>query len=192
MPLTTACVQTTIDSPLGPLLLAASPAGLAGVWFTDQRHLPAAGLIRRWPSAPAHPVLIEAAQQLGAYFRGERTGFELPLDLSGGSAFQQAVWQALRQIPHGGTLRYGDLARQIGRAAAVRAVGAAVGRNPLSIVLPCHRVLGAGGALTGYAGGLARKVALLRLEGGLMPEPHPSAPHSASNPAGGGGRLAAH
>ena len=91
----------------------------------------------------------------------------LPLDLRGGTAFQQAVWRALLAIPRGQTLSYGALAQRIGKPAAVRAVGAAVGRNPASIVVPCHRVLGQGGALTGYAGGLARKTALLRLEGAL-------------------------
>lgn len=192
MKFTAPCVQTTIASPLGPMLLAASPAGLAGIWFTDQRHLPPAERIRAWPPEPTHPALIAAAGQLGAYFGGKLTRFDLPLDLSAGTPFQQSVWQALRQIPAGSTLSYGDLARQIGQPAAVRAVGAAVGRNPLSIVVPCHRVLGAGGALTGYAGGLHRKTALLQLEGALIPEAHQSARHSASTDAGEGIRLPAH
>ena len=101
------------------------------------------------------------------YFAGTRTAFELPLDLQGGTVFQQSVWQALLSIPRGGTTSYGVISRSIGQPAAVRAVGAAVGRNPVSIVVPCHRVLGAGGALTGYAGGLDRKTALLRLEGAV-------------------------
>lgn len=192
MKLTAPCVQATIRSPLGPMLLAASPAGLAGVWFTDQRHLPPAELIRSWRPEPTHPVLIAAADQLAAYFHGKSTHFHLPLDLSAGTLFQQAVWRALMQIPAGGTLSYGDLARQIGKPAAVRAVGAAVGRNPLSIVVPCHRVLGAGGALTGYAGGLHRKTALLQLEGALIPAAHQSVPHSASTHTGEGVRLPAH
>ena len=192
MKFTAPCVQTTIGSPLGPMLLAASTAGLAGVWFTDQRHLPPAELIRSWRPEPVHPVLIAAADQLATYFLGKSTHFDLPLDLSSGTPFQQAVWQALLQIPAGSTLSYGVLARQIGKPAAVRAVGAAVGRNPLSIVVPCHRVLGAGGALTGYAGGLHRKTALLHLEGALIPETHQSVPHSASTHTGESVRLPAH
>jgi methylated-DNA-[protein]-cysteine S-methyltransferase len=112
-------------------------------------------------------VLREAAAQLQQYLRGERQHFDLPLDLAGGTGFQQAVWQALLRIPPGRTTSYGALGREIGRPAAVRAVGAAVGRNPLSLVVPCHRVLGGDGSLTGYAGGLERKAALLRLEGAL-------------------------
>lgn len=180
------CVQATISSPLGPMLLAASRNGLAGVWFTDQRHLPTAALIKSWRCEPTHPVLTATTEQLATYFLGQSMRFDLPLDLAAGTPFQQAVWQALLHTPAGRTLSYGDLARQIGRPAAVRAVGAAVGRNPLSIVVPCHRVLGAGGALTGYAGGLQRKTALLRLEGALIPASHQSALHSASTRKGKG------
>jgi len=192
MKITTPCVRTTIASPLGPVLLAASPSGLAGVWFTDQRHLPPTELIQSWREEPTHRVLVAAAEQLSAYFRGARTYFELPLDLSAGTPFQQAVWQTLLQIPAGGSRSYGDLARQINKPAAVRAVGAAVGRNPISIVVPCHRVLGAGGTLTGYAGGLHRKTALLQLEGALIPEAHQSVLHSASTHTGNGICLPAH
>ena len=103
--------------------------------------------------------------QLAAWFAGERTRFELPLDLQAGTPFQQDVWTALLAIPRGGTTSYAELARRLGRPTAARAVGAAVGRNPISIVVPCHRVLGSGGSLTGYAGGLERKTALLELEG---------------------------
>jgi methylated-DNA-[protein]-cysteine S-methyltransferase len=160
-------VKTTLESPLGPLLLAASTQGLAGVWFmTNQRHLPTESLIDGWRTQPSHPVLQAAGQQLALYWAGERSTFDLPLDLSGGTAFQQSVWRALRAIPAGQTLRYGELASQIGRPTAVRAVGSAIGRNPLSIVVPCHRVVGADGSLTGYAGGLDRKAALLQLEQG--------------------------
>ncbi|WP_439112684.1 methylated-DNA--[protein]-cysteine S-methyltransferase [Hydrogenophaga sp.] len=159
-------VKTTVDSPLGPLLLAASAQGLAGLWFTNQRHLPADSLVQSWPADASHPMLQAAVQQLTRYWAGELNPFDLPLDLSGGTPFQQSVWQALRTIPAGQTLRYGELATQIGRPAAVRAVGTAIGRNPLSIVVPCHRVVGADGSLTGYAGGLDRKAALLRLEHG--------------------------
>lgn len=153
------------DSPLGPMLLAAGPRGLAGAWFEGQKHWPqGAG---HWTRDEGHPVLAQAMAQLDAYFEGRGTGFKLPLDLSRGTAFQARVWQALQAIPAGATMSYGALAQAIGAPAAVRAVGAAVGRNPVSIVVPCHRVLGAAGALTGYAGGLERKNALLRLEGAL-------------------------
>lgn len=152
------------ESPLGPLLLAATDQGLAGAWFESQRHWPNT---RGWQSDDAHPMLRRAAVQLDDYFAGRRAHFDLPLDLSHGTAFQQAVWQALLAIPHGGTSTYGGLSRELGRPAAMRAVGAAVGRNPISVIVPCHRVLGADGSLTGYAGGLARKSALLRLEGVL-------------------------
>ena len=153
------------ESPLGPMLLAASDAGLAGVWFVGQRHGPDS---RGWREDPQHPVLREAIAQLAAWFAGERREFDLPLDLQAGTAFQQSVWEALRRIPRGGTTSYAELARRLGRPQAARAIGAAVGRNPVSIVVPCHSVLGTGGALTGYAGGLERKTALLQLEGALM------------------------
>ena len=110
-------------------------------------------------------MLRQAQAQLAEYFAGTRSTFDLPLDLQGGTAFQRSVWDALLAIPRGGTTSYGVLSRSIGQPAAVRAVGAAVGRNPLSIVVPCHRVVGANGSLTGYAGGLERKSALLKLEG---------------------------
>lgn len=160
--------QMRVASPLGPVRLAASPAGLCGLWFEGQRHAPAAlGGSAAWPMArPDHPLLASAAAQLADWLTGTRRGFDLPLDLSGGTAFQQAVWRVLLGIPWGQTRSYAEVARLAGSPAAVRAVGAAVGRNPLSLVVPCHRVLGAGGALTGYAGGLERKRALLALEAG--------------------------
>lgn len=157
-------VCTTYDGPLGQMLLAATDTGLAGVWFTGQRHGP---VDVEWREDASHPVLREAVAQLAAYFAGERTAFDLPLDLQAGTAFQRSVWQELIAIPRGGTTSYAELGRRLGRPQAARAVGAAVGRNPISIVVPCHRVLGTGGALTGYAGGLERKTALLRLEGVL-------------------------
>jgi methylated-DNA-[protein]-cysteine S-methyltransferase len=157
-------VCTRHESPLGTMLLAATDRGLAGVWFVGQRHGPDSS---GWRDDPGHPVLCEAIAQLRAYFAGERFGFDLPLDLQGGTPFQQDVWSALQAIPPGGTTSYGELARRLGKPQAARAIGAAVGRNPVSIVVPCHRVLGTGGGLTGYAGGLERKTALLRLEGVL-------------------------
>lgn len=162
-------VQTRVPSPLGTIAIAATTQGLAGLWFTEnQRYLPAelsgpAG----WPEDAGHPVLRQATEQLGEYFAGRRSRFDLLLDLRCGTAFQQSVWQALLAIPHGEVTSYGEISRRIGNPAAVRAVGGAIGRNPVSIIVPCHRVTGNGGALTGYAGGLDRKTALLRLEGAL-------------------------
>jgi len=143
------------------MTLAAHGNALAGIWFDGQQHQPAR---TSWTATNNHPVLQQTALQLQEYFAGKRTTFDLPLDLSGGTVFQQQVWRALLDIPSGATTSYGAISQRIGKPSAVRAVGAAVGRNPLSIVVPCHRVVGAKGALTGYAGGLERKIALLQLE----------------------------
>jgi len=159
-------VQARWTSPLGPMILAADADGLRGLWFEGQKHPPDT---RDWPDASTdHPLLQQAISQLERYFAGDMNAFDLPLLLSDGTPFQRQVWQALRAIAPGETTSYATLAARIGRPAAVRAVGAAVGRNPLSIIVPCHRVLGARGELTGYAGGLERKTALLRLEGILL------------------------
>ena len=153
------------QTPLGEVLLAASPAGLAGAWFTHhQRDTPDVG---NRTDTPDHPLLRQAASELQAYFAGTLRVFSMPLDLSRGTAFQRDVWQALTTLPFGQTTSYGALAAQIGRPRAVRALGAAVGANPVSVIVPCHRVIGANGALTGYSGGLDRKIALLQLEGVL-------------------------
>jgi methylated-DNA-[protein]-cysteine S-methyltransferase len=163
MKFNTAPIHTLrITSSLGGNRLAATAAGLAGLWFDAQRHAPN---ITGWIDAPTHPVLRHAATQIHEYLRGQRTHFDLPLDLSHGTAFQQLVWQALLRIPHGASTSYAALGAAIGKPAAARAVGAAVGRNPISVIVPCHRVLGSHGALTGYAGGLERKRRLLALEG---------------------------
>lgn len=163
-------VQLVFDTPLGPMHLAASPRGLAGAWFAGQRHAPdRLDGPSAWPEAPGHPVLRQARDELLSYLDGRLQAFTVPLDLSMGTAFQQAVWQALLHIPCGQLLGYGALASRLGRPAAARAVGAAVGRNPVSVIVPCHRVVGADGSLTGYAGGLERKQALLRLEGHALP-----------------------
>jgi methylated-DNA-[protein]-cysteine S-methyltransferase len=146
------------------MIIAASDAGIAGIWFEGQKHLPDHS---KWPIDDEHPLLKQAIVQLNDYFAGRRTSFDLPLDLQLGTAFQQSVWRALLAIPHGAKTTYATLSRDIGAPQAARAVGAAVGRNPVSIVVPCHRVLGTGGSLTGYAGGLHRKNALLKLEGSL-------------------------
>lgn len=149
----------TIETPIGPLRLDVEDGALVAV------HLPGG---RRPPSIaaeelPDDPVLAAAARQLEDYFAGRRTTFDLPLRPRG-TAFQRAVWDALRAIPPGETRSYGEIARAVGKPAAVRAVGAANGQNPLAIVVPCHRVIGAGGTLTGYAGGLEAKRWLLEHE----------------------------
>ena len=146
------------ESPLGPLTLATGSDGLRGLSFPGRS--PELDEARRDPAA-----LAPATAQLQEYFAGERERFELPLDLDG-TPFQRAVWDALRRIPFGTTVSYSELARTIGRPDVVRAVGAAVGRTPVPIIVPCHRVLGADGSLTGYGGGLGRKRALLDLEHG--------------------------
>lgn len=158
-------VQAGYDSPLGRILLAATDDTLVGVWFEGQRHQPD---LSTWSVAADHPVLQQAGTQLSDYFAGRRTAFELPLDLGAGTDFQQTVWRALLKIPCGATMTYGTLSAAIGKPTAVRAVAAAVGRNPLSIIVPCHRVLGVNGALTGYASGLPRKTALLQHEGAVF------------------------
>jgi methylated-DNA-[protein]-cysteine S-methyltransferase len=152
---------TTMASLVGTLTLAASDAGLVAVLWEDDR--PGRVVLGETQAGDAHPVLRVAATQLAEYFAGTRTAFDLPL-APRGTAFQRAVWDALLIIPYGETRSYGALAAQIGRPSAARAVGAANGRNPLSIVVPCHRVIGSAGALTGFAGGLPAKERLLALE----------------------------
>lgn len=157
---------TTVPSPIGPLTLLSDGQHLTGVRMDGQRHAPPLppDTVRYDAAADDLPVpLAAAAAQLAAYFAGERTAFDLPLAPQG-TPFQRRVWQALREVPYGTTTSYGELARRIGRPGAVRAVGLANGRNPLPIVVPCHRVIGADGSLTGYGGGLDRKRYLLGLE----------------------------
>lgn len=155
-------VSMTLESPVGILTLVATDAGLAAIlWENDRPHR-----VRLDVDAEdaTHPVLVEASRQLTEYFAGRRTNFELPLDPEG-TPFQRKVWNALLTIPFGETRSYAQIAEQIGSPSAVRAVGAANGRNPISIVTPCHRVIGATGKLTGFAGGLETKARLLALEG---------------------------
>ena len=154
-----------IDSPVGPLMLAADDAGLRHIEFRDNRH-PANRA--DWHGGDSE-ILQASEAQLAEYFAGTRTSFDLPLAPQG-TAFQLQVWHELARIPFGATISYAQLAQRIGKPEAVRAVGAANGRNPLPIVLPCHRVIGADGALVGFGGGLPTKQFLLRLEGAL-PEP---------------------
>jgi methylated-DNA-[protein]-cysteine S-methyltransferase len=147
-----------VESPVGDLLLVGGQNGrLSALWMENQRWT--TGIQPGWIHDDA--PFAAAREQLGAYFAGERTTFDLPLDLDAGSAFQQLVWRALLEIPYGETRSYGRLAASIGRPGAARAVGLANGRNPIGIVVPCHRVVGADGSLTGYGGGLPRKRWLL-------------------------------
>ncbi len=159
------CSTHAFSSPLGLITLAANEQGLCGLWFENQKHGPSLTMIQSWRIDPNNPFLQQAQMQLLAYFSGQHTVFNVLLDLSVGTPFQQSVWQALLAIPSGASQSYGALARQLNNPKAVRAVGTAVGRNPVSIIVPCHRILGSGGQLTGYAGGLWRKEALLKLEG---------------------------
>jgi methylated-DNA-[protein]-cysteine S-methyltransferase len=155
------CSYTLIDSPVGELKLVASDRGLAAIlWENDDPDRVRLGAL---VEDPAHPVLTETARQLTAYFAGDLERFDVPLDFNG-TDFQKIVWAALLTIPFGETRSYGEIAHQIGRPSASRAVGAANGRNPISIIAPCHRVIGSSGALTGFAGGLAAKERLLGLE----------------------------
>ena len=163
---------TEIASPLGTILVRATARGLTGLYMEEHRHGPSPAERARWTRDEM--PFTEARAQLAEYFAGRRTVFDLALDREamGGTAFQQRVWSALLDIPYGETISYGELARRIGQPAAVRAVGLANGRNPMSVIVPCHRVVGSGGKLTGYGGGMERKSVLLALEargcGGLL------------------------
>ncbi len=161
--------HVVMDSPIGPLTLVADAGALACVYMHDHRHAPdeqAFGPADPGPGAAAD-VLAETERQLREYFAGSRTEFDLPLAMPG-TAFQLRVWAALREIPYGETISYGELARRLDNPNASRAVGLANGRNPVSIIVPCHRVVGSTGRLTGYGGGLDRKAHLLDLERGNL------------------------
>lgn len=150
--------RTVIETPVGPLTIVACDQGITAINFgrtVDLTGIPA-----------THPLLTEAVHQLREYFAGSLRSFNLPILLEG-TSFQKSVWQVLMDIPYGETISYGEQARRLGNPAAVRAVGLANGRNPVPIVVPCHRVIGANGTLTGYGGGLVIKEALLALEGSL-------------------------
>lgn len=160
--------RKTFPTPLGPMHAFASNRGLRAIVFEGSD--PAAnGVVGDVVGAPEHDVLCACAEQLQQYFAGTRRAFDLPLDPTG-TSFQQQAWAALREIPYGETRSYAEQAAAIGRPSAVRAIGAANGRNPLTIVVPCHRVIGAGGGLTGFASGLGNKRALLELEGAIPRE----------------------
>ncbi len=158
-------VFKAVDSPVGALTLVASDKGLTAIlWENDD---PDRVRLNPMTEEAGHPVLVAAERQLAEYFAGARKAFDLPLDFQG-TEFQKQVWAALLTIPFGETRSYAEIARAIGRPTACRAVGAANGKNPISIVAPCHRVIGANGALTGFAGGLKAKEYLLGLEGLLL------------------------
>lgn len=159
--------RTTMPFPVGALTLVASPSGLAAILWDNDR--PGRVRLGRMTEEPDHPLLAETARQLAEYFAGSRRTFDLPLDFNG-TDFQKSVWAQLLAIPFGETRTYAEVASAVGRPTAFRAVGAANGRNPISIVAPCHRVIGTGGALTGFAGGLAGKRYLLALEGACRAE----------------------
>jgi len=161
-------LQQRIQTPLGPLTAARSERGISGLWFDAQKHHPGELPV---PRVDDDPLLSTVEQALQRYFQGQALPAELLARLDPqGTDFQREVWRALLEIAPGRSASYGGLARALGRPLAVRAVGASVGRNPVSILIPCHRVLGAAGQLTGYAGGLHRKTALLRLEGASFQE----------------------
>ena len=147
---------SVIDSPIGDLSLAVDDTGLCRVSFGVVDDIE--------PATVPDPLLVETQEQVKAYFAGDRTDFDLPLSVRGGSAFERAVWQQLLRIPYGEMQTYGDVAKAVGDAGAARAVGVACNRNPLPLVVPCHRVVGAGGKMVGFGGGIPRKRHLLELE----------------------------
>lgn len=151
--------HTILDSPVGPLVLAARDGALVGLYYQRYRHLPDLATLGR----DDRRAFATATEQLDAYFHGALTTFDVPISPSG-TPFQMSVWRALRDIPYGSTETYAQVARRIGHDRAVRAVGAANGRNPISIIVPCHRVIGTDGGLTGYGGGVDAKRLLLDLE----------------------------
>jgi methylated-DNA-[protein]-cysteine S-methyltransferase len=152
----------TIKSPIGKLILVADSKALLGVYFDGMKHIPRS--ISEMKEDLKHPIMAKAAAQLGEYFDGSRKSFSLPLRFEG-TEFQKKVWLEIARIPNGETIHYGELARRSGLPEAIRAAGTATGRNPIAIVVPCHRVVGKNGDLCGFAGGLAKKRFLLALEG---------------------------
>jgi methylated-DNA-[protein]-cysteine S-methyltransferase len=158
---------TTCQSPLGELLVAASERAVTGVYFLDQRYFPRE--VDSWQQNAEIVPLMRAVEQLNRYFAGTLRAFDLPL-APAGTPFQRAVWDAIAMVPYGETISYGELARRAGSPGKARAAGTATGQNPIGIIVPCHRIIGANGKLTGYAGGLERKRALLALEAEHSPE----------------------
>ena len=147
----------TLDTPLGRFQIEATETGLCGIWFPSRAR-------DAVPSSGKNKVMTVAKQELSAYFAGDLTAFSVPLDWQG-TRFQESVWQALLAVPYGETVTYGDIARALGRPRSSRPVGGAVGKNPLPIIVPCHRIIGSDRSLTGFTGGLDIKIRLLELEG---------------------------
>ncbi|MGP1677153.1 MAG: methylated-DNA--[protein]-cysteine S-methyltransferase [Burkholderiales bacterium] len=152
------------ESPHGPMLLVADGEGLSGVYFNGQKYHPQ--IASQWRRDAGHAPLRQAKRELAEYFGGERKRFDAPLAPEG-TAFQRSVWKAISSVGYGETITYGELAKRAGCPGSARAAGAATGRNPIGVIVPCHRIVGSNGSLTGYAGGLDRKRALLALESGL-------------------------
>ena len=157
------CVKyySITESPVDDLMLVADDSALTGLYFAGCDHIPVAS--QHWTPNARHPVLKQTAKQLQEYFAGKRTSFSLPLRVAG-TGFQEKIWRQIALIPCGKTISYSELAKRAGTPQAIRAAGTATGRNPLSIVIPCHRVMGKNGSLCGFAGGLAKKQQLLELE----------------------------
>src|SRR6184192_2865427 len=157
--------HVVVDSPCGPLTLVAEGAALCGLYMVDQRHRP--DELTFGSNDPGAPIFARAETELKEYFAGQRREFEVPLAFAG-TPFQRLVWTALREIAYGETMSYGELAERLGKPSAARAVGLANGKNPIGIIVPCHRVVGSNGSLTGYGGGLERKRYLLDFEQGVL------------------------
>jgi len=164
---------TSIGSPLGKIMLCSDGENLTGLYLATTKHAPERA--PNWQQSDHLSIFIDARDQLSDYFIGERFTFNLPLQMEG-TAFQKNVWLELARIPYGTTISYGELAKRIGNPKAQRAVGLANGRNPISIIVPCHRVIGADGSLTGYGGGIMQKQALLALEGKMLNLEFPADP----------------
>lgn len=150
-------------SPIGILLIASTDAGICGIYFEEHKHFKGKDSWLEKPTLAATQHLKKTATQLDQYFAGQRTEFDVALDMTG-TEFQRGVWTALTEIPFGKSVSYAQHAQGLGNPKALRAVGSAIGKNPVSIIVPCHRVIGSSGAVTGYAGGVARKRFLLALE----------------------------
>ena len=154
------------NSPMGTMLIVAADEGLRGLYFIDQKYY--REVEDSWVRGPKHPVVRQTAREMEEYFAGKRKEFDVPLAAEG-TPFQASVWKAISSVKYGASITYTELARRAGHPDAVRAAGTATGRNPITIIVPCHRILGSDGTLTGYAGGLDRKRGLLELESGTRP-----------------------
>ena len=154
------------ESPMGKMLIVAADEGLRGLYFIDQKYY--REVENDWTRAPRHPVVRQTAREMQEYFAGKRTEFDVPLAAEG-TPFQASIWKAISSVKYGDSITYSELARRAGHPDAIRAAGTATGRNPITIIVPCHRIVGSDGSLTGYAGGLDRKRALQELESGTRP-----------------------